>query len=70
MTIVVHIQKVLMVVVALQLMCIVTTNQKCSVSTYTIPGLVHDIVASGNACVVFFLEQSHFMLFEYFDPCS
>ncbi len=43
---------------------------KCSVSTITIPGLVHDIGASRNACVVFFCDQSHVMLFEYFDPCS
>jgi hypothetical protein len=43
---------------------------KCSVSTNTIPGLVHDIVASRNAWVVFFRDQSHFMLFKYFDPCS
>ena len=45
-------------------------KSKCSVSTNTITGLVHDIGASGNACVVFFCEQSHFMLFEYFDPFS
>ena len=45
-------------------------KSKCYVSTKTIPGLVHDISASRNACMVFFCEQSHFMLFEYFDPCS
>ncbi len=42
----------------------------CSISTNTIPGLVHDIGASGNACMVFFCKQSYFMLFEYFDLCS
>jgi hypothetical protein len=43
---------------------------KCCVTTHTMPGLVHDICdASGNACMVFFWEQHHFMLFEYFDPC-
>jgi hypothetical protein len=45
-------------------------KSKCSVSTNAIPALVHDIGASRNACVVFVREQSHFMLFEYFDPCS
>jgi hypothetical protein len=38
---------------------------KCCVSTNTRPGLVHDIVASMNACMVFFCEQSHFMLLQY-----
>jgi hypothetical protein len=45
-------------------------KSKCSVSTNTIPELVHDIGASRNTCVVFFCDQSHFMLFEYFDPRS
>jgi hypothetical protein len=45
-------------------------QSKCCVSTNTLPGLVHDICgASGNACMVFFHEQQHCMLFEYFDPC-
>jgi hypothetical protein len=44
-------------------------QSKCCVSTNTLPRLVHDICsASGNACMVFFREQQHFMLFEYFDP--
>ena len=46
-------------------------KSKCSASTDTLPGLVHDIGgASSNACIVFFREQQHFMLFKYFDPCS
>ncbi len=40
-------------------------KSKCYVSMKTIPVLVHDISASRNACMVFFCEQSHFMLFEY-----
>ena len=52
--------------------CVYCYNEsKSSVSTDTKPGLVHDIGgASGNACIVFFREQQHFMLFKYFDPCS
>ena len=51
--------------------CVYCYNKsKSSVSTDTMPGLVHDIGgASGNACIVFFCEQQHFMLFKYFDPC-
>ena len=45
-------------------------NSQCRVSTKTRSGLEHNIVASGNACIVFFREQSHYMLFEYFDPCE
>ena len=37
-------------------------------SNNVLPGLVYDIVASGNACMVYLREESHFMLFEYFDP--
>ena len=43
---------------------------KCCVTTETMPGLVHNICGvSGNSCMVFFWDQQHFMLFEYFDPC-
>ena len=46
-------------------------ESECSVLTDTLPGLVHDNGgAMGNACIVFFREQQHFMLFKYFDPCS
>jgi hypothetical protein len=38
---------------------------KCQVSTNTIPGLIHNIGASGNAGVVFFRDQSHFNLIEF-----
>ena len=40
-------------------------KSKCQVSTNTIPGLVHDTDASGNAGVVFFCDQSHFNLIEF-----
>ena len=52
--------------------CVYCYNEsKSSVLTDTVPGLVHDIGgASGNACIVFFREQQHFMLLKYFDPCS
>ena len=40
-------------------------QSKCCVSTNTLPGLVHDIDASGNAGVVFFRDQSHFNLIEF-----
>jgi hypothetical protein len=45
-------------------------DSQCSVSTRLRSGLEHDIVASGNACIVFFCEQSHYMPFEYFDSCE
>ena len=70
MTIVVQIQRVLTVDVVLLLLCTVTMNQNLQ-SRQIVPGLVHDIGgASGNACIVFFREQQHFMLLKYFDPCS
>jgi hypothetical protein len=68
-TIVLYIQIVLMVVIVLQHMCIATTKPN-AMYPWKQSGLVHDISASGNACMVFFREQSHFMLFEYFDPYS
>ena len=43
-------------------------KSKGCVSNNVLPGLVYDIVASGNACMVYLREESHFMLFEYFDP--
>ena len=45
-------------------------DSQCRVSTKTRSGLEHDIVASGNACIVYFREKSHYMLFEYFDQCE
>jgi hypothetical protein len=43
-------------------------KSKGCVSMNVLPGLVYDIVASGNACMVYLREESHFMLFQYFDP--
>ena len=43
---------------------------QCRVSTKTRSGLEQDIVASGNACIVYFREKSLYTLFEYFDQCE
>ena len=66
MTIVVQIQIVLTVDVVFFTTCLYCYDKsKCQVSTNTIPGLVHDIDASGNAGVDFFRDQSHFNVIEF-----
>ncbi len=41
--------------------------ESCCVSREIREGFIYDIHPSGNACIVFIDDRSHYMLFHYYD---